>query len=146
MQRAAAVTPVLRAQLRSKPTNGHVAFVPQIRKLVLEFCERWPTSEPLRNVLREGAETIARENPHVEVVVKKRMYKEPLVRGFYLNGRSKEICLKGLDRSEVMQRIQLLLDSSGAKIKPVKGHPVQSSNASVRGVWSGMHVEETFKI
>lgn len=75
--------PVLRAGLRSSSSNGYVSFVPQIRKLVFEFCERWPTSEPLRNVLKEGAETVARENPHVEVVIRKRMFKEPLIRGFY---------------------------------------------------------------
>jgi len=138
--------PVLRAGLRSSPSNGYVSFVPQIRKLVFEFCERWPTSEPLRNVLKEGAETIAHENPHVEVVIRKRMFKEPLIRGFYLNNRTKEICLKGLNRREVIDKIQLLLDSSGAKIKPIKGHPVQSTTPSVRGVWSGMHVEEPFKI
>lgn len=137
---------------------------------MFEFCERWPTSAPLRDVLSGGVETIASENPHVEVVLKKRMFKEPVVRGFYrefakalpfatlhhdecldllfflVNGRSKEVCLKGLSHSEVTQRIQLLLDSSGAKIKALKGHPVQSTTPSVRGVWSGMHVEEPLKI
>jgi large subunit ribosomal protein L43 len=54
--------------------------------------------------------------------------------------------LKGLSRGEVIDRIQLLLDSSGAKIKPIKRHPVQSTTPSVRGVWSGMHVDEPFKI
>lgn len=84
MQRAAA-KPILRAQLRSSAANGHVpaSFVPQIRKLVFEFCERWPTSAPLRDVLSGGVQTIASENPHVEVVLKKRMFKEPVVRGFY---------------------------------------------------------------
>lgn len=167
MQRAVAA-PILRGQLRSTPANGHAAFVPQIRKVVFEFCETWPTSASLRNVLRDGVETIARENPHVEIVVKKRMFKEPVVRGFYcefvkvvchcenfcsntllyvpVNGRTKEVCVKKMSQREVMDRIQLVLDSSGAKIKPLKGKPVQSSNPSVRGIWSGMHVEETFKI
>ena len=63
-----------------------------------------------------------------------------------VNNRTKEICLKGLSRREVIDKIQLLLDSSGAKIKPIKGHPVHSTSPSVRGVWSGMHVEEPFKI
>jgi len=79
-------------------------------------------------------------------VVKKRMFKEPLIRGFYVNGRTKEVCLKEMSQSEVLDRIQLVLDSSGAKIKPLKGHPVQSTTPSVRGIWSGMHVEEPFKI
>jgi large subunit ribosomal protein L43 len=63
--------------------NGHVAFVPQIRKLVFEFCEAWPTSALLREVLGLHAETLVRENPHVEIVVKERMYRESVVREFY---------------------------------------------------------------
>ena len=83
MQRLPRGTPILRGQLHSKPSNGHVAFIPQIRKLVFEFCEAWPTSAPVREVLSLHAETLARENPHVEIVLKKRMYREPIVRGFY---------------------------------------------------------------
>jgi len=146
MQRLPRGTPILRGQLHSKPSNGHVTFIPQIRKLVFEFCEAWPTSASLREVLGLHAETLARENPHVEVVVKKRMYREPIVRGFYLNDRTKVIGLKKLTKSEVMDKIQLLLDSSGAKIKSLKGQPVKSTTPSTRGIWSGMHVEEPFKI
>src|SRR5258708_15096427 len=73
----------LRAHLRSRPSNGYINFVPHIRKLVFEFCESWPTSGPLRGVLRENVELLARENPHVEILVKKRMYKEPIVKGIY---------------------------------------------------------------
>ncbi|KAF8344224.1 thioredoxin-like protein [Cantharellus anzutake] len=140
------LSPRFRAGLRSRPSNGHISFIPQIRKLVFEFCESWPTSKPLREVLRENVELLARENPHVEIMVKKRMYKEPIIRGFYLNDRTKVICLKGFDQRGVMDKIQLLLDSSGAKIKPLKGRPVQSTTDSARGIWSGLHVEETFKI
>ncbi|KAF9519656.1 hypothetical protein BS47DRAFT_1370657 [Hydnum rufescens UP504] len=132
--------PILRGQLHSKPSNGHIAFIPQIRKLVFESCETWPTSAPLREVLGLHAETPARENPH------KRMYREPIVRGFYLNGRTKVIGLGKLTKGEVMDKIQLLLDSLGAKIKSLKSQPVQSTTPSTRGIWSGMHVEEPFNI
>lgn len=63
-----------------------------------------------------------------------------------VNDRTKDIGLKGLDRREVLDRIQLLLDSSGEKIRSLRGKPVQSISESTRGVWSGMHVEEPFKI
>jgi large subunit ribosomal protein L43 len=63
-----------------------------------------------------------------------------------VNERTKVIGLKKLTKSEVMDKIQLLLDSSGAKIKSLKGQPVQSTTPSTRGIWSGMHVEEPFKI
>ena len=74
---------LLRAQLRSKPANGHVAFVPHIRKLVFEYCEKWPSSQNTRTYILNHVETLAKQNPHVEVVVKQRNQKEPIVRGFY---------------------------------------------------------------
>lgn len=74
---------LLRAQLRSRPANGHAAFLPQIRKLVFEYCDKWPTSHHTRTFLLTRLQALARENPHVEVVVKQRNQKEPIVRGFY---------------------------------------------------------------
>lgn len=74
---------LIRAQLRSFPANGYAAFLPQIRKLVFEFCDKWPSSANTRNYLLNQLQPLARQNPHVEIVVKQRNQKEPIVRGFY---------------------------------------------------------------
>lgn len=82
-KRTAAAPQVLRAQLVSAPSNGHGAFVPQIRKLVFEYCDKWPSSAPTRDFLSTRLAHVARANPHVEFVVKQRNLKEPVIRGFY---------------------------------------------------------------
>ncbi|KAG6884862.1 hypothetical protein C0993_007727 [Termitomyces sp. T159_Od127] len=74
---------ILRGRLRSLPANGHAAFLPQIRKLVFECCDRWPSSETTRTYLFSRLVGLARDNPHVEVVVRQRVHREPIVRGFY---------------------------------------------------------------
>jgi large subunit ribosomal protein L43 len=74
---------MLRGQLRSLPANGYAAFLPQIRKIVFEFCEKWPSSANTRSFLQNHLQPLARQNPHVEIVVKQRNHKEPIVRGFY---------------------------------------------------------------
>jgi large subunit ribosomal protein L43 len=79
----AATAPLLRASLGSAPSNGHTAFIPQCRKLVFEYCDRWPSSANARTYLVNHLEELARANPHVEVVVKQRNQKQPIVRGFY---------------------------------------------------------------
>ncbi|KAG8968263.1 hypothetical protein FRC03_008129 [Tulasnella sp. 419] len=140
------VTPVLRAALSSKPANGHEHFVPQIRKIVFEYCDVRKSSDPLRRYLLRNAEDLAAQNPHVEIVVKQRPQKQPIVRGLYVNSRTKVIGLNGYDARTLEQKVQLLLDSSGAKIKSLKRRPVESMTESARGIWSGLHVEETFKI
>ena len=77
-------TPIInRRALVSKPSNGHVAFIPQIRKLVFEYCDHWASSANFRRYIYNHIEGLARQNPHVEFVVKQRASKEPIVRGFY---------------------------------------------------------------
>ncbi|KAI0932677.1 hypothetical protein AcW1_000271 [Taiwanofungus camphoratus] len=143
---APATRPLLRAQLASRPSNGHVAFIPQIRKLVFEYCDKWPSSANTRTYIHDYLEQLARANPHVEIVVKQRNQREPIVRGFYLNNRDKVIPLNGFEVTGIEKKVQLLLDSSGAKIKPLKRRTVESTTEAARGIWSGVHVDEPFKI
>ncbi|KIP08529.1 hypothetical protein PHLGIDRAFT_69118 [Phlebiopsis gigantea 11061_1 CR5-6] len=138
--------PLLRAHLTSRPANGHVSFIPQIRKLVFEYCDKWPSSANTRTYIKKHLEDLARTNPHVEIVVRQRNFKEPIIRGFYLNNREKVVPLNGFEVTGVQQKVQLVLDSSGAKIKPLKRRTVESTTEAARGIWSGLHVQETFKI
>jgi len=78
-----ATRPIFRASLRSTQANGHSAFIPQCRKVVFEYCDKWPSSANTRTFLLSHLQTVAKENPHVEFVVKQRNHKEPIARGFY---------------------------------------------------------------
>ncbi|TFL06293.1 thioredoxin-like protein [Pterulicium gracile] len=132
---------ILRAQLRSSPANGHSVFLPQLRKLVFEYSESWPSSANTRTFILNHVEQLAKANPHVEVVVRPRHHREPVVRGLYINNREKVIGLKEFEVTSIEKKVQLLLDSSGAKIKPLKRRTVESTTEAVRGIWSGMHAE-----
>ena len=77
------VKPFLRAQQRAFPSNGHAAFVPQVRKVVFEYCDAWGSSANLRTYIHNRLEDVARANPHVEFVVRQRSNREPVLRGFY---------------------------------------------------------------
>ena len=91
------VQSLFRDQLRSRPANGHTAFIPHIRKLVLEYCDKWPLSANARTYLLNQLQPLARSNPHVEVVVKQQNHREPVVRGFYSNALSCHACVSYLD-------------------------------------------------
>ena len=78
-----ATRPIFRASLRSNQANGHSVFIPQCRKIVFEYCDKWPSSANTRTFLLNHLQSVAKENPHVEFVVKRRNNKEPIVRGFY---------------------------------------------------------------
>jgi len=77
------VRPLLRAKLGSSPSNGHVVFLPQIRKLVVEYTNNMPSSANTRTFVSNHIEELARQYPHVEIVVRQRMEREPVIRGLY---------------------------------------------------------------
>jgi len=71
-------------------------------------------------------------------------YSYPSVRALYfnselVNNNEKVIPLNGFEVTSIEKKIQLLLDSSGAKIKSLKRRTVESTAESARGIWSGLH-------
>lgn len=80
--------PLFRASLPpTRPAPGYVptTFTRPIKKLVLEYCDTWGSNEGMRRFIKssDGIVKLAKENPSVEVVVRKRNYKHPIVRGLY---------------------------------------------------------------
>ena len=63
-----------------------------------------------------------------------------------VNNRDKVVPLNGFEVNGIQKKVQLLLDSSGAKIKPLKRRTIESTAESARGIWSGLHVDQLFKI
>lgn len=57
-----------------------------------------------------------------------------------VNNRDKVIGLKGYEVTTIMKKVEILLDSSGAKIRPLK-KAVESTAEAARGIWSGLHAE-----
>jgi large subunit ribosomal protein L43 len=56
-----------------------------------------------------------------------------------VNNNEKVIPLNGFEVTGIEKKIQLLLDSSGAKIRSLKRRTVESTAESARGIWSGLH-------
>ena len=55
-----------------------------------------------------------------------------------MNGREKAVCVRNLEKDQVLQKAMLLRDASGEKLKRVV-KPVKSLNESVRGIWDPYH-------
>ncbi|CAD0014213.1 unnamed protein product [Aureobasidium pullulans] len=80
----------------------------------------------------------ARANPQVEITVSPRPRKHPVIKGTYINGREKAICVRNLEKEQIMKKAELLRDASGDKLRKVT-KPVKSINESVRGIWDPFH-------
>ncbi|GAA5991582.1 hypothetical protein JCM5350_002623 [Sporobolomyces pararoseus] len=126
----------------ASPNSSTSSTILGCKKLVISYSEVQGSAKGVRSFLGSGmAQEWARNYPGVEFVVKREEGRHPLLRGVYLNGRSKEICIRSLEPSSISQKVKLLLDSSGAKITPIRRPKVESTNESVRGIWSAFHEE-----
>lgn len=58
-----------------------------------------------------------------------------------VNGRDKVICVNGLEVNQIENKVKLLLNSSGAKLKPLKNLTLEAApgGEAARGIWSVVH-------
>ncbi|KAF9162507.1 39S ribosomal protein L51, mitochondrial [Actinomortierella ambigua] len=118
--------------------NGVGAFVPQCRRIVFHYCERSGSSRGMIDFLKKDLASFAKSNPHIEVIVTPRPSKHPVIRGLYLNGKDKVVCVRNLESQDIASKLALLKESAGNRMKTFK-KPVISTTESVRGIWSPFH-------
>ncbi|PQE25079.1 Mitochondrial ribosomal protein [Rutstroemia sp. NJR-2017a BVV2] len=92
----------------------------------------------MNSFLKHSLSKFAAANPQIEMTVSPRPAKHPVIIGHYANGREKAICVRNLEKDQILQKAELLRDASGEKLKRVT-KPVRSINQSVRGIWSPYH-------
>jgi len=92
----------------------------------------------MKSFLTSDLPRFAALNPQIEITVSPRPRKHPVVKGTYINGREKAICMRDLSKEQIMQKVVLLRDASGEKLKK-ETKVVKSLNESVRGIWSPYH-------
>ncbi|KAH0293257.1 hypothetical protein M436DRAFT_81137 [Aureobasidium namibiae CBS 147.97] len=122
----------------SKAQNGVGAFILQCKRLDFHYCDWAGSSKGMNSFLKYDLPAFARANPQVEITVSPRPRKHPVIKGTYINGREKAICVRSLEKEQIMKKAELLRDASGDKLKKVT-KPVKSINESVRGIWDPFH-------
>ncbi|KAJ1508635.1 39S ribosomal protein L51, mitochondrial [Coelomomyces lativittatus] len=116
--------------------NGVGIFLPQIERLVFNYCETSGSSKGLIHFFKNDLVSFANSHPHIQIIVTPRPSKHPLIKGQFLNGDKKSLCVKNMSPEEIHEHIRLLTeDSRGRSRKPRRGG-VWSENPAVRGIWS----------
>lgn len=79
-------------------------------------------------------------HPQVQIHISPRGNNHPIIRGHYINGRQKVICVRNMYPEQILKKVGLLRDASGEKLKRVRGgRMVGSLNEGVRGIWDPFH-------
>ncbi|KAF2168279.1 hypothetical protein M409DRAFT_21716 [Zasmidium cellare ATCC 36951] len=129
----------------AKPQNGVGAFILQCKRLDFHYCDWAGSSRGMNDFIKNKLPLFARQNPSIEISVSPRPGRHPVVIGHYMNGRTKPICVRNLHELQVLNKVALLKEASGEKLKRVT-KPVRSLNESVRGVWSPFHGREQYRV
>lgn len=130
--------PVAAVRAVSKGQNGIGAFILQCKRLDFHYCNWAGSSKGMNAFIKHNLARFARNNPGIEINVTRRPARHPIIRGMYINGREKVVCVRNLEIDQIMQKAELLRDASGEKLKRII-KPVQSTNESVRGIWDPYH-------
>jgi len=123
-------------QSRALPMATH--GIKQLHKLTVAYCPHSGSSRHLRAFLGSSDgffRKFAQENPTLNIDVIQRRGKHPFVRGEYVKGWDKTICVKNETDEVICKQINNLNNSSGRKLKKFKS-PVIAKNVSTQGVWT----------
>ncbi|GMM52263.1 mitochondrial 54S ribosomal protein [Starmerella bacillaris] len=131
--------PVVGSVLR----NGVGAFVHPCKRITLRFCNWGGSSKGMRELLRTQLKDIAAKDPKIEFNVLQESG-HPVIQGEYTNGVKKTICVRNKNPTEILEKLTFIKDCGGTKLKKYK-RAVESTNESVRGVWSPFHVEKEYR-
>ncbi|KAL4795867.1 thioredoxin-like protein [Aspergillus venezuelensis] len=118
--------------------NGVGAFVLQCKQLDFHYCDWAGSSRGMNAFLKHALPKFAAQNPGIEIRVSPRPHKHPIIKGHYINGREKTICVRNLEPEQIAVKADMLKAASGEKNKRTK-KPVTSINESVRGIWDPYH-------
>ncbi|KAI9879064.1 MAG: 39S ribosomal protein L51, mitochondrial [Pleopsidium flavum] len=130
--------PVQSIRTVASSRNGVGAFILQCKRLDFHYCDWAGSSRGMNSFLKHTLPTFAAAHPQIEITVSPRPHKHPVVKGTYINGREKAVCVRNLEKEQILQKAELLRDASGEKLRRVT-RPVKSGNESVRGIWSPYH-------
>ncbi|KAI9847021.1 MAG: 39S ribosomal protein L51, mitochondrial [Sclerophora amabilis] len=91
--------------------------------------------------------TLAAAHPSIELTISPRPNRHPVIKATYVNGREKAICVRNMEKEQVLQKAELLgQQASGDKLSRRAGRKVVDSSVgggkegrSVRGIWSPYH-------
>ncbi|KAI5811034.1 thioredoxin-like protein [Peziza echinospora] len=118
--------------------NGVAGFILQCKRMEFNYCDWAGSSRGMKAFLTHTLPKFAKENPGIEMVISPRPNKHPVLRGVYINGREKVVCVRNLAHQQILEKAILLKNSSGTKLKKIN-KPVYSINESVRGIYSPFH-------
>jgi large subunit ribosomal protein L43 len=91
--------------------------VRQLKELLIRYSDRDGSSRGLISWMNQNLVKFAESNPTLQITTEIKRNKHPIVRGMYINGNSKTICIKNLDPEIVFEHVLHLRNQIGRKVR-----------------------------
>eukprot|EP01032_Pedospumella_encystans_P023044 gene23044-26098_t len=110
--------------------------VRQLKELVIRYSDYDGSSKGIREWMRTNLVNFAQTNPELAVTTELKRCVHPYVRGNYINGNTKTICIKNLEPEKITSYVNDLRNQIGRK-SGSKGYkkPVLTRCTSIQGEW-----------
>ena len=91
--------------------------VRQLKELVVRYSDLDGSSKGVRDWMRTNLVAMATSNPELEIKTELKRAVHPYLRGMYVNGNTKTICIKNLPVEEIETYAKFLRNQIGRKVK-----------------------------
>ena len=90
--------------------------VRQLKELIIRYSDYDGSSRGVRDYIKAHLISFAEKNPSITVKTELKRCCHPIVRGHYLNGNSKTICIKNLEVQDIGDYVSHLRNQIGRNV------------------------------
>ncbi|RYH26240.1 hypothetical protein EON65_14830 [archaeon] len=91
--------------------------VRQCKELLIRYSDRDGSSRGVLSWMNKELVKLAAANPTLQITTEIKRNHHPIVRGNYINGNSKTICIKNLNPQGVHEKVLHLRNQIGRKVR-----------------------------
>jgi large subunit ribosomal protein L43 len=92
--------------------------VRQLKELVIRYSDYDGSSKGIREWMNKNLLNFAKANPALQIKTELKRNKHPILRGLYVNGNSKTICVKNESINNIQDQVLHLRNQIGRKVHP----------------------------
>jgi len=107
----------------------------QLKKITLTCCKHGGSSRGLREMIETKLPQYQKINPRIEFFIEHRNGKHPFVKGEYVNGLNKVLCVANEPPEDIEKRMDYLKNQWGTFSKTLRTR-VYTNTKSVQGPWN----------
>mmetsp|Transcript_19297 Transcript_19297/g.17529 ORF Transcript_19297/g.17529 Transcript_19297/m.17529 type:complete len:132 (-) Transcript_19297:21-416(-) len=109
--------------------------VKQLKQLIVRYSDYDGSSRGMIDWIRTKLVDFATNNPSLIITTEIKRNKHPFLKGIYLNGNDKVICVKNQDSNVIHNYALFLRNQIGRKMAEGYNKPKMTNKPSIQGEW-----------